>query len=165
MTRLRALACALVGTGLLVTSCSDDKPSTVASSSSAAPLSEAEFVRQADLICNEVSSRIAELEDPDGPGGGAKPKGLGTFIRGWVTQLRTLVPPTAVADDWNKGLDLLVQSAKRLDDAEAGDPTGEGEALFVLQAQAQEHFNATGLPFQACFVDSESAVESDVVSE
>ena len=116
------------------------------------PLTRAEFVAQADAVCLETSSHFDELEDPDGVGG-AKPLGLGTFMREWVADLRALPAPTAVAADWKAGLDLLVQAANALDRAEAGDPEAQSEALWSLEPQAGEHFAATGLPFHFCFVE------------
>ncbi|HUS60874.1 MAG TPA: hypothetical protein VMY34_01675, partial [Acidimicrobiales bacterium] len=115
-------------------------------------LTEAEFVAKADKICLEVSTHFGELKDPDGEGG-AKPLGIGGLIRDWVSQLRTLVPPADVADDWTAGLDLLDQSADKLDQAEGGDEDAQSDALFGLQAEAQEHFDAMGMPFKGCFVE------------
>jgi len=148
--------------GLLVAGCGDDpgdaavvpaaaSPEPAPTTTALAPLTRAEFVAQADAICLETSSHFAELEDPDGVGG-AKPLGLGTFMRDWVADLRTLPPPTAVAADWNAGLDLLVQAADALDRAEAGDPEAQSDALWNLEPEAGEHFIATGLPFHVCFV-------------
>lgn len=83
----------------------------------------------------------------------SSPLGLGGFIRDWVAQLRALEPPSAIADDRHAALDLLDQSADKLDDAEAGDEEAQSEALFGLQARAQEHIDAMDLPFNGCFVE------------
>jgi hypothetical protein len=114
-------------------------------------LSRREFVAAADRICLETADRF-ETELPE-PVGGAKPVGLGAFMRRWVARLRTLVPPTDVAKDWDAGLDLLIEASHKLDDAENGDPDAQGEALFVLEAQAGEHFDAMHMPFKVCFVE------------
>lgn len=145
---LRAVASGLIASLALV-GCGDDDES---SAGARTPLSEAEFVAQADRTCAEVASHFGELPDPDGEGG-AKPLGLGGFIRDWVAQLRALEPPSAVADDWHAALDLLDQSADKLDDAEAGDEEAQSEALFNLQARAQEHIDAMDVPFTGCFVE------------
>ncbi len=157
---LRRGPSAALALGLLLAGCGDDPggasaataPEPAPTTTVPTPLTRSEFVAQADAICLETSSHFAELEDPDGPGGGAKPLGLGTFMREWVADLRTLTPPARVAADWNAGLDLLVQAADALDRAEDGDPEAQSEALWSLEPQAQEHFIATGLPFQFCFV-------------
>jgi hypothetical protein len=113
------------------------------------PLSEAEFMARADRICLETSRHFDELPDPVG---GAKPVGLGTFMRTWVTKLRVPTPPRAVAGDWKAGLDLLERAADKLDDAEAGDPEAQSEALWNLEPRAHKHFNAMHVPFRICFV-------------
>jgi CubicO group peptidase (beta-lactamase class C family) len=111
---------------------------------------KAEFVEQADEICIRTSLRFAaELPEPVG---GAKPVGLGSFMREWVAELRTLTPPTEVAEDWGAGLELLVRASHKLDDAEAGDPNAQGEALWNLEARAQKRFTRMRLPFKVCFV-------------
>ena len=114
------------------------------------PLSEAEFVAHADRICLESSSHFAELPEPVG---GAKPVGLGAFMRTWVAKLRVPKPPRAVVDDWKAGLDLLERAADKLDDAEAGDPEAQSEALWNLEPRAHRHINAMHLPFRVCFVE------------
>jgi hypothetical protein len=145
-TLLRALVCGVVA-ALAVTSCSAGGPSSSARPSP----SRAEFAARADRICLETASHFDELPDPDGEGG-AKPIGIGTFMRTWVTKLRTVEPPPALADDWHAALDLLVRAADKLDEAEAGDPEAQGIALWGLEARAQEHIDAMDVPFQACFV-------------
>ena len=100
------------------------------------PLSEAEFVARADRICLETSSHFDELPEPVG---GAKPVGLGTFMRTWIAKLRVPKPPQAVVHDWKTGLDLLDRAADKLDDAEAGDPEAQSEALWNLEPRAQAH--------------------------
>jgi D-alanyl-D-alanine carboxypeptidase len=116
-----------------------------------AALTKAEFVEQADEICIRTSLRF-EAELPE-PVGGAKPVGLGRFMREWVAELRTLTPPADVAEDWHTALDLLVKASHKLDDAENGDPDAQSEALWSLEAKAQEHFEAMHLPFKVCFVE------------
>jgi len=146
--------------GLLLAGCGTNDPETpaaaplesVPTTTTPVPLSRAEFVAQADAVCLETASHFSELEDPDGVGG-AKPLGLGGFMREWVADLRTLPPPTAVAADWTAGLDLLDQAADALDRAEAGVPEAQSEALWALEPRAAEHFAATGLPFGICFVE------------
>jgi len=141
---------------LVLAACGDDAPtaSTVAPEAPATstPLTPAEFTARADSICVEAASHFGELEDPDGVGG-AKPLGLGGFMRDWVAELRTVPPPATVAADWRAGLDLLDQAADALDRAEAGAPEAQSEALWSLEPRAQRRFNATGLPFRACFVE------------
>lgn len=157
---LRRGPAAVLALGLLLAGCGDGpgeapadaSPEPAPTTTAPTPLSRAEFVAQADAVCLETSSHFDELEDPDG-GGGAKPLGLGSFMRDWVDDLRALTPPTAVAEDWTTGLDLLVEAADALDRAEAGDPDAQGEALWVLEPQAHEHFMATGLPFHFCFFE------------
>jgi hypothetical protein len=145
----RALACGLVA-ALALIGCGGN--SDLSADGAQAPLSEAEFVTQADRICIETASHFDELPDPDGVGG-AKPIGLGTFMRKWVAKLRTLEPPRAVTDDWRTALDLLVRAANKLDDAEAGDKNAQSEALWDLEARAAKHIEAMDVPFKACFVE------------
>jgi hypothetical protein len=114
------------------------------------PLSEAEFVARADRICLEASSHFDELPEPVG---GAKPVGLGSFMRKWIAKLRVPTPPRAVAHDWDAGLDLLDRAADKLDDAEAGDPEAQSEALWGLEPRAHKRIDATHLPFRVCFVE------------
>ena len=147
---LRALGVGLI-VALALVGCGDDDAESSAGGTPT-PLSEAEFAAQADEICAEVGSHFSELPDPDGEGG-AKPLGLGGFTRDWVARLRILEPPPAVAADWHAALDLLDQSADKLDDAEAGDEEAQSQALFDLQAQAQEHIDAMNVPFTGCFVE------------
>jgi hypothetical protein len=152
----RPLLAMALAFALLVAACGDDGQATFAtapeSSGSPAPLTPEAFTALADVICMATASRFGELEDPDGVGG-AKPLGLGTFMRDWTADLRTLPPPATVAEDWNAGLDLLDRAANALDRAEAGDPDAQSEALWALEPRAQRHFRATGLPFQVCFVE------------
>ena len=116
-----------------------------------AALSKAEFTERADKICVETWARFAsKLPDPVG---GAKPVGLGAFMREWIERLRTLEPPQSVLTHWYRGLELLEQASYKFDDAENGDPDAQGEALWSLEPQAQEQFVATRLPFRACFVE------------
>lgn len=124
--------------------------SDAATAGDGTPLSEAEFVARADRICAETASRFDELPDPDGEGG-AKPLGIGTFMRTWVANLRVPQPPADVAGDWQAGLDLLDRAADKLDAAEAGDPNAQSEALWDLEARAQQRFDAMHVPFRACF--------------
>lgn len=150
MTATPRIALVLLSSaGLLLAACGDDDTSA-SRAASTSPLSETEFVRRADQICAQVASRFGELEDPDGQGG-AKPIGLGGFIRDWVDDLRTLAPPAAIADDWNTALDLLEESGDKLDEAEEGDESAQDEALFDLQARAQQHIDAMGVEFERCF--------------
>ena len=116
-----------------------------------AALSKAELTERADKICAETWARF-ESELPD-PVGGAKPVGLGPFMREWIERLRTLEPPQSVSTHWRRGLELLEQASYKLDDAENGDPDAQGEALWSLEPRAQEQFVATRLPFRACFVE------------
>ncbi len=120
------------------------------STASDEPLSEAEFVARADRICLDANRHFGELPAAVG---GAKPVGLGTFMRTWVANLRVPQPPRAVAGDWKTGLDLLERAADKLDDAEAGDPDAQGEALWSLEPRAHKHFNAMHVPFRICFVE------------
>lgn len=114
-------------------------------------LTKTEFAEQADRICRESAARFdAELPDPVG---GAKPVGLGAFMRGGIERLRTLEAPASIATNWYQGLALLEQATFKLDDAEHGDPTAQSEALWGLEASAHEHFDATDLPFEFCFVE------------
>lgn len=124
---------------------------TACGTADADPLTEREFVEQADRICIDTAARF-EAELPE-PVGGAKPVGLGPFMRRWVARLRTLSPPSKVAKDWTTGLDLLVEASHKLDDAERGDPDAQSEALFGLEARAGEHFKAMHMPFKVCFVE------------
>lgn len=146
----RAASSFIGAAALLLVACGDD--GTTASDNTRAELPQAEFVAAADRICAEVASRFDELDDPDGEGG-AKPIGLGGFVRNWVIELRTLAAPGAVADDWRAALDLLEESADKLDQAEAGDEAAQSEALFDLQARAQQHIDAMGVPFEVCFIE------------
>lgn len=142
---MRRPSALLVGVALTVAT------AACAGSGDGAALSRSEFVERADQICLETAKRF-EAELPD-PVGGAKPVGLGAFMRRWIKELRTLEPPSSVATDWGQGLDLLEQATHALDDAEAGDPDAQGEALWNLEPRAQKHFNATHLPFRVCFVE------------
>jgi len=152
---MTSFAFRVVASGLIaalpLAGCGDDD-SEPSAGGTRTPLSEAEFVTQADRICAEVASQFGELADPDGEGG-ASPLGLGGFFRDWVAQLRALEPPPAVADDWHSALDLLDQSADKLDDAEAGDEDAQSEALFDLQPRAHEHIDAMDVPFNVCFAE------------
>lgn len=148
---LRPHACCLI-VALTLVGCGDDNDKESSAGTARTPLSEADFVAQADRVCADVASHFEELPDPDGEGG-AKPPGLGGFIRDWVAQLRPLEPPAEVTDDWHAALDLLNQSADKLDHAEAGDEEAQSEALFDLQARAQKHIVAMDAPFSSCFVE------------
>ncbi len=114
------------------------------------PLSAAEFVDRADRIRLGASRHFDELPDPVG---GAKPVGLGTFMRAWTAKLRGPKPRRRLAHGWEAGLDLLDRAADKLDDAEAGDPDAPGEALWNLEARAQNDFDAMHMPFRVCFVE------------
>ncbi len=148
MSVSRALAAVSLSTAsvVLVACGHRDQPARGAG----APLSEAQFVARADRICLDAASHFSELPKPVG---GAKPVGLGTFMRAWVAKLRVLEPPRSIEADWRAGLGLLVRAANRLDDAEAGDPDAQGDALWNLEARAQRRFDAMRLPFRACFVE------------
>ncbi len=111
-------------------------------------LSPEEFVRRANQICAEAFARF-ETELPE-PVAGAKPVGLGAFMREWITDMRTLEPPASAQRHWNKGLDLLEESTYQLDAAEQGDPDAQGKALWDLQARAAKQFQASGLETR-CF--------------
>lgn len=151
MAMLSRAALGFVGAAaLLLVACGDD--GTTAADGTGSKLSQAEFIAAADRICADVASRFVELDDPDGEGG-AKPIGLGGFVRDWATELRTLTAPASVADDWLAALDLLEESADKLDQAEAGDVAAQSEALFDLQARAQQHIDAMGVPFEVCFIE------------
>jgi hypothetical protein len=114
-------------------------------------LSKAEFVSRADEACARAGARF-EAELPE-PVGGAKPVGLGPFMRTWVAELRTLEPPTEAAQHWDTALRLLVKASHKLDDAEAGDPDAQSEALWGLEARAHRHINRMHMPFKVCFVE------------
>lgn len=113
--------------------------------------SRSDFAARADAICAETARRF-ETELPD-PVGGAKPVGLGSFMRRWVRDLRALEAPPEVARHWFLALDLLVQASRKLDEAEAGDPNAQAEALWSLEAEAHEHIEAMRVPFKGCFVE------------
>lgn len=122
----------------------------VSTAGEAKSLSQAEFIARADRICAETASHFDELPPTVG---GAKPVGLGGFMRTWVAKLRVPQPPRGVADDWQAGLDLLDRAADKLDDAEAGDPDAQSEALWSLEPRAQKRFDAMHVPFRVCFVE------------
>ncbi len=105
-------------------------------------------MRRANQICAETFARF-ETELPE-PVGGAKPVGLGTFMREWITDLRTLEPPASAKRHWERGLDLLEESTYQLDAAEQGDPDAQGKALWDLQPRAAKQFEASGLK-TGCF--------------
>jgi hypothetical protein len=138
----RVRSALLVG-GLLVT--------IAACGGSDETVTRAEFAARADGVCAEAARRF-EAELPE-PVGGAKPVGLGPFMRRWVADLREIEAPRDVSRDWSAALDLLVRASRKLDDAEAGDPNAQGEALWVLEARAQEHINAMDVPFAVCFTE------------
>lgn len=137
----RTRAGALVGLILVLGACTGGADPRSA-------LSPEDFVRRANQICAETFARF-EAELPE-PVGGAKPVGLGTFMREWITDLRTLEPPASAERHWERGLDLLEESTHALDAAEQGDPDAQSEALWVLQARAAEQFQASGLKTR-CF--------------
>ena len=78
-----------------------------------------------------------------------------------LTELRALEVPAPITRDWNKGLALLERAADKLTESEqlaaAGDferaGDAQGEALWSLEAKAQEHFNAMHVPFRVCWVE------------
>lgn len=74
-------------------------------------------------------------------------------MRAGTMKLRDPSPPRRLARDWKAGLDLLDRAADKLDQAEAGDPDAQGEALWDLEARAQKHFTAMHVPFRVCFVE------------
>jgi len=145
---VRALWIAFAVALVLGAGCGDDPAPTVAAATEPTPPTRAEFAREADLVCLEAASHFDELPEAVG---GAKPVGLGSFMRDWVAELRDVEAPPAIAHHWTAGLDLLDQAADALDRAEAGDPEAQGEALWALEPAAQRHFNRMRVPFAACF--------------
>jgi hypothetical protein len=144
-TRLAFVVFATAGLGLISCGGSGD-----ASTTEGQARSEAEFVKRADQVCADVASDFDELPEPVG---GAKPVGLGGFMREWVARLRPLEPPKELAADWRAALDLLDRAADKLDAAEAGDPDAQSEALWSLEPRAQQHIIAMHVPFKICFVE------------
>lgn len=145
------VAVLVLASGLLGLAACASPGEPTASGASSSP-SKAEFAAQADRICLETASHFSELPDPDGEGG-AKPLGLGGFMRDWVARLRSLDPPPEVARDWRAALDLLDRAADALDAAEAGDPEAQSEALWNLEPRAAKRIEAMHVPFRVCFVE------------
>jgi len=126
-------------------------PSMSAGAVKPKPLTKSEFRVQADQVCAETAVRFsAELPAPVG---GAKPVGLGPFMRRWVADLRPLAPPKRIARHWEAALDLLVEASHELDAAEQGDPDAQGDALWNLEARAGRHIEKMHIPFKVCFVE------------
>ncbi len=121
----------------------------------------AEFATAADVVCVRASQRFVTLPDPDGPGNGAKPIGVGGFMHDMADDLRAIDAPPSIEDHWMAGLALLDQAADKLIESEAAAAAGDlaragaaqGGALWSLEAEAQEHFAAMKAPFRACFVE------------
>ena len=136
-----AITAALAGCG---------KQSEASADRDGEPPSEAEFVARVHRICLESFRAHNELPESVG---GAKPVGTGAFMRTWKAKLRVPPPPQSVADHWKAGVDLLDRVAHKLDDAEAGDPEAQGEALWSLEPLAHKHFDAMHVAFRVCFVE------------
>lgn len=156
------VAMILVGCG---SGAPDSTPKTTANTTPAPAATEtepakAEFAAAADAACIRAGQRFLSLPDPDGPGG-AKPIGIGTFMHDMTDELRAVEAPPSIARDWDAGLALLDQAADKLTESElaanAGDleraGDAQGEALWALEAQAQEHFDTMKVPFRVCFVE------------
>lgn len=145
--RARLVACLLAVIAVLGACRGGDAPSA---------LSKAEFIRQADALCEARAERFGELEDPDGEGG-AKPLGLGDFVIDWAQELQALEPPPADARVMERALAHLERSGELLNESEAADRDGESdaaesaqsEALFVEQPKAQKLIGDYG--FHVCF--------------
>ena len=76
---------------------------------------------------------FAELPSPVG---GAKPVGIGTFLRAWTAKLLVPTPPRRIAEDWEAGLDLLDRAASSLDDAAADDPGAHGTTRWSSRPES-----------------------------
>ena len=77
-------------------------------------------------------------------------------MRTWIAKLRVPKPPQAVVHDWKTGLDLLERAADKLDDAEAGDPEAQSEALWNLEPRGTG--TSTRCTFRSACVSSNDQV-------
>lgn len=155
------LALALVGCG---DSDTDTSSSTTTSAQQTAtdPSDPAftAFATGADQVCSTMPARFEELTDPDGEGG-LKPVGLGRVVSEVFIELGAVRPPAEHTTTWDEAIGLLIESGRRLTDAEelaaAGDEAAadaaQSEALFELQPRAHELLAEIGAPFELCFVE------------
>ena len=82
-------------------------------------LSADEFRKQADQICREGDSKLAEVGEPDSL------EGLGSYFedaipifRDQTDQLDELQPPENLEDDWNRAIELNRRSLEIAEDAQ-----------------------------------------------
>lgn len=157
------LAVALIGCGDSGTDADTSSSATSSAQQTAADPSDpalAAFAAEADLVCSTMPARFEGLTDPDGEGG-LKPIGLGRVVSEVFTELGAVRPPAAYTRRWDEAIGLLIESGRRLTDAEelaaAGDAVAsdaaQSEALFELQPRAHELLAGVGAPFEVCFVE------------
>jgi hypothetical protein len=138
-----ALAFAGCGGG---SSSSTTGASGASGASGSAPLSQDEFVSQANAICKEGNTKVEALKAP--PSGGPA-SGFVSYLEQTIavqtpllSQLEALTPPSNLQSDWNK----LIADAKQkqalankaLDAAKANDTSQFNAAINQIQAMGNQ---------------------------
>lgn len=147
---LAAIVGCVAAASLAVAGCGGGSSSTTTGASGAsgasgsAPLSQSEFVSQANAICKEANTKQEALKPPPtgGPSSGFEPfitQSL-AITQPLLTQLEALTPPSNLQSDWDKLLadakakEALVQKA--LAAAKANDTSQFSAAIKQVQATA-----------------------------
>lgn len=174
---------AIVGTAALIAGCSGDDDNGGSADPTPTPtemvetteteeangLDEDELLDQANVICADVSDELDELGDPTSE----EPDELVAFLdeglelqEGGIEELRTLVPPEEIADDYEEALERLdaqrsaIEDVRdRIDDGE--DPeevfTDVNDEIEGLEADSDEALEDLGL--DACVSDDNGSGE------
>jgi hypothetical protein len=141
-----ALAFAGCGGGSSTSTTGASGASGASGAAGSAPLSQSEFVSQANAICKEGNTKIEALKAP--PSGGPA-SGFASYLeqsiavqQPLVSQLEALTPPSNLQSDWNKLIADAKQkqalATKALDAAKANDTSQFNAAINEIQAMGSQ---------------------------
>jgi hypothetical protein len=159
LVALSAIAGGFIVIVLLVRSCGDDDEPTPVEPIAGATglggptaLNQEEYIAQADAICLDANTALAEVEQDDLDAAAAEEQQI---LEGELQQLQTLPPPEEGRDKLDKFLGALDDEATALSDrvtaAERGDPATVADLdATVDEAAARAATAAERFGFEAC---------------
>lgn len=139
LTRIMTLLALALAAGLIAAGCGDDDDETTTTSSTTTaatgatgatgaatgePLTNAEFVEQADQICADGDAEIEQQQN-------ASPEDVAANIQQQVDDIRALTPPEGDEDEISAILDAADEGVQQLED------TGKFEKAPALQEATQ----------------------------
>jgi hypothetical protein len=118
----------------------DDAQTEAASSAEAIPI--AQWIKQADAICQQTDERVGALEQPrDVEDFGRLANEVQALVAAELEQLRELAPPQEIAEDVEEMLSLQELEVDAFDEVEEAASTGDQATLESALEESEQPGN------------------------